>query len=275
MLRVRTRSEVYFSRSRVRPMSTAGVSIVDPQRAFLEHLPVIDRAIASIARRHALSSSDAEEFASWAKARIVASEYAVFRKFGGRSSMATYLSAVLAHLFLDYRNSFWGRWRPSAAATRLGPVAIRLEELLHRDGHTMREAREVLRSAGVPLSDIEISRLATQLPMRQPSDEVPLEALDGSRHEAGQVPAEPDFDDAGLQVLRDALQALPAEDQVIMRMRFWQDLSVAEIARILHLDQKPLYRRIDAIEQTMRALLTTRGMDRERARDLLSSEVVW
>jgi RNA polymerase sigma factor (sigma-70 family) len=258
-------------------MPDAGAPLADPEGAFLEHLPIIDRVIAVIARRHALSSSDADEFASWAKSRIIDSDYAVFRKFAGRSSVSTYLSAVFAHLFLDYRNAIWGRWRPSAAATRLGPVGIRLDELLHRDGYTLREAREVLRSAGVEQNDAEIGRMAAQLPARQASSEVSLEALDGTPEEAAHplVEVEEELDDDGFRILREVLATLQPEDQVILRMRFWDNTSVANIARTLRIDQKPLYRRIEAIETNLRALLGTRGVDRERARDLMSSRVTW
>ncbi len=68
--------------------------IADPALAFLENLSLIERVVAIIARRNALSTTDADEFGSWARSRIIDSDYAVFRKFGGRSSMATYLSVV-------------------------------------------------------------------------------------------------------------------------------------------------------------------------------------
>ena len=259
----------------LRSMHVAGAPIADPERAFLEHLPVIDRIVALIARRHLLSASDADDFSSWAKSRVIDAEYAIFRKFGGRSSMATYLSAVFAHLFLDYRNSIWGRWRPSAAASRLGPVGVRLDELLHRDGYSLREAREVLRSAGVTETDVDLGRMAAQLPVRQASTEVSLDAIERTAFEAAEAPGDIGPDDAGLHVLRDALDALPAEDRVIVRMRFWDDRSVADIARLLRIEQKPLYRRIEAIEDALRELLSARGMDKDGARELLSREVAW
>ena len=273
--RRRTPSRLPFSKPRLSLLSAAGAPSADPERLFLENLPVIDRVVAVIARRHALTVADADEFASWAKARIIGSEYAVFRKFGGRSSMATYLAVVFSHLFLDYRNSLWGRWRPSAAATRMGPIGLRLEELLHRDGCTLREACEVLRSAGASQSDVELGRMAAQLPARNASTEVPLETVDGTVHEVDLPAPDVNTDDDGLRTLRDAIRALPAEDQVIMKLRFWDDLSVADTARILRIEQKPLYRRIENIESRLRDLLTSQGLDRERARDLLSSEVAW
>jgi RNA polymerase sigma factor (sigma-70 family) len=272
---VRSRNGAPPTSTRLSLMHAAGAPPADPAREFVTHLPLIERVIGVIARRHALSSAEADEFGSWSRTRIIDSDYAVFRKFGGRSSMSTYLSAVFGHLLLDYRNSVWGRWRPCAAATRMGPVGIRLDELLHRDGYSLREAREVLRSAGVVETDAEIGRMAAQLPSRSAATEVSLAAIDGTVHEAGRAQPDVGADDDGFQSLREAIDALPAEDQVIMRMRFWDDVSVADIARVLRLEQKPLYRRIEAIEQTLRDQLTVRGVDRDRARDLLSSEVAW
>ena len=256
-------------------MQASGAPLADPAGEFVAHLPIIERVIAIIARRHVMSTTDAADFSSWACARIIESDYAAFRKFGGRSSMSTYLGAVFAHLFLDYRDSIWGRWRPSVAAKKLGPVGIRLDELLHRDGCSLREARETLRSAGFTESDIEITRMAAQLPLRQSTSEVPLKSIEGSFQEADGSAMDAFPDEDGLDALRAAVNALPAEERVIMRMRYWDDVSVADIARILRLDQKPLYRRIEAIEQSLRDMLTARGLDRDRARNLLSSEVAW
>lgn len=270
-----TPSRVQFWSQRLSLLPAAGAPSADPERLFLDHLPVIDRVVAVIARRHAMSALDADEFASWAKERIIGSDYTVFRKFGGRSSMATYLTVVFGNLFHDYRNNLWGRWRPSAAATRMGAIGTRLEELLHREGFTLREACEVLRSSGATQSDVEIARMAARLPARSASTEVPLELVDGTVHEAYRPAPEAGADDAGFQTLRNAIRALTPEEQVILKMRFWDDVSVADIARILRIEQKPLYRRIESIESRLRDLLTGRGLNRDRARDLLSSEVVW
>jgi DNA-directed RNA polymerase specialized sigma24 family protein len=249
--------------------------LADPQRAFLEHLATMDRVIAAIARRNSLDADDASEFRSWLRARIIGSDYAVFRKFAGRSSLQTYLTAVLGHLFLDYRNHEWGRWRPSAAAVRLGAAAIKLDELLNRDGYALREAVEVVRSSHPDLSARQVVALAQRLPIRNTATEVPLEALDGSPYEAvdallGELGGNDDF-----ATLRAALHELADEDQLILRMRFWDDVSIADIARTLRLEQKPLYRRIAAIEGQLRALLRDRGVDHERAREMLASEAVW
>ncbi|HKG92751.1 MAG TPA: sigma-70 family RNA polymerase sigma factor [Gemmatimonadaceae bacterium] len=263
-------------------MSSQTVSAAsNPERMFLSSLPLIDRVVAIQARRHALSAADAEDFGSWAKARLMDGDYAVFRKFGGRSSLPTYLTTVLVNLFRDYRNSRWGRWRPSAAAKRLGPVAIRLESLLYRDRYPMREAAQILRSSGVTLDDGEIGRLAASFPERQPTGEISLDAVPQSEAGALADPAAaPGYrDEAASQkverALLDLVAELPPEDGLILRMRFWDDRSVADVARTLRLDQKALYRRIERIQERLRAALETRGIDRSLASDFLSGDLPW
>jgi RNA polymerase sigma factor for flagellar operon FliA len=70
--------------------------------------------------------------------------------------------------------------------------------------------------------------------------------------------------------LRRALDQLPAEDRCILLMRYWQDMSVADIARALSLQQKPLYKRLDKLLGELRRLLTQFGVAPERAMELVN-----
>lgn len=257
-------------------MTATGQPVGSPERLFLEHLPVIDRILAIIARRNALTAADAEEFAAWARVRLTDGDYAILRKFGGRSSLKTYLSVVLSNLFRDYRNSAWGRWRPSAAATRLGPLAIRLEELVSRDGCAVREAISILRSAGATEPDAELARLAARLPQRAIERTVAVDDVEGTLPAPHAALPEPDEDRTRIEhALLAAIAELPDEDRVITRMRFWDGISVADIAKILGLEQKPLYRRIEAIERRLRDSLARHGVTEHRAREVLVEEGIW
>lgn len=254
-------------------MTATGQSARAPEQLFAESLPVIDRILAVIARRHGLTTADADEFAAWARVRLTDNDYSILRKFSGRSSISTYLSVVLANLFRDYRNSIWGRWRPSAAAQRLGPVAIRLEELLSRDGSSLRESIGILQSAGVALSEKELTQLAARLPHRVTTGEVPL---DNSSTNIQANPAPSLFFEEERQqieaTLKLAIADLPDEDRVITRMRFWDNIGIADIARTLGLDQKPLYRRIEAIQRRLKTSMAARGLTDEAALDFLRGE---
>jgi RNA polymerase sigma factor for flagellar operon FliA len=256
-------------------MSAPQALIADPERAFLENFALIERILSIIARRHSLSKADAQEFGAWAKARLVQNDYAIFRKFAGRSTLSTYLTVVLTNSLRDYRNSVWGRWRPSAAAVRLGPIGIRLEELLYRDDHTLREAIAVLHSAGCELTDGDLARLAVKIPPRQHPTEVGLEKVDEAA--VGIEATTPTSSDtaAVIEALRAVVQQLPPDERVITRMRFWDDVSVADIARALGLEQKPLYRKLESIQDRLRKWLEARGIDRERAAEILTGETIW
>jgi RNA polymerase sigma factor (sigma-70 family) len=246
----------------------------DAKQLFVSSLPLIESLVRDMARRHALSTADVEEFGSWVCERLIEDDYATLRKFRGRSSLKTYLNSVLAYLFADYRNARWGRWRPSAAARRCGPIGIRLEELMHRDGFTLREAKQFLLSQTSDTTERDLNRIAARLPRRVKTVEVPLDAathevLDDSRSEAEHA----DTEQASALLnaaLREVLEALDPEEQLMTRMRYWDGRSVADIARIFRLDAKPLYRRLDAIEVRIRQGLLSRGMDKARVMDILA-----
>ena len=255
--------------------SPAANSGSELERTFLSSLPMIDRIIALQTRRHAVSPADADEYAAWAKARIIDSDYAILRKFAGRSSLQTYLTAVLVNLFRDYRNMCWGRWRPSAAAKRHGPIAIRLEELLYREAFPLREAGQILRSSGAEVTDAELAILAVLIPSRAAVRETSLEDNDSvvaAIADSSAQTSDADPESEALEItLRSLLNDLSPEDALIVKMRFWSGVSVADIARTLQLKQKPLYRRIEVIKEQMRKALEARGIDRTTASEFLSA----
>jgi RNA polymerase sigma factor (sigma-70 family) len=251
------------------------------ERLLLEHLPWIERACAALARRHGLAGDEADDFLSWARMRLLEDDCAILRKFRGECAATTYLTVVLATLFRNYRVREWGKWRPSAAARREGALAVRLEAMVRRDGFRLEEAGERLRTAGATtLSDRELAVLLARLPAHAPSR--PLAAGDAALAE---VPAATGAADAGVladeasahrvageAALRRALERLAPRDQVVFRMRFWEGLTVAQIARGLGVPQKGLYRRIERALPRMRRELERGGMTRADVRELLDDD---
>ena len=242
---------------------------------FQRELPLIEGVIRFVVRRHRLPPSQADEFVSHARLRLIEHDYQILRRFGGRSSLRTYLATVVERLLLDYRISEWGKWRPSAEARRGGPVAVRLDQLLHRDGLPFEQAVEVLLvSEQVPASRAELEALRARLPRRSHrsfvSDEVlrevgvPPAAL--SSVEAREAAAVATRTRAALLV---ALAQLPAQEQLIVRLHFGEGLTVAEVARTLQVAQKPLYRQLDRILERLRALLEAEGVQSETVREYI------
>lgn len=248
------------------------------EHLYLEHRTVIDQAIAAICRRHRLSTAEAEDFGGSVRLHLIEDDYAVLRKFEGRSSIKSYLFAVIAHLAQDWRNATWGKWRHSAEAKRLGPLAMDLERLVVRDGLSVDEARETLRTRGqIDHSADALAALLQRLPGRLPRRFVTDEALVDYPAQAPAPDASLAQHDAGRAAhhaacaLGAALSNLGAQDRLIIKMRFLDDFSIAEIARVLGLEQKPLYRRIERLLTELRNTLQQAGLTSTELADVLAA----
>lgn len=238
-----------------------------PETLLTSELDTVDRIVGSLARRHRLNPDEHDEFGGWVRMKLVENDYAILRKYEGRSSIATYLSVVLANLLRDWRVRMWGRWRPSAAARRAGPDGVELERLTNRDGHSVDSAIRVLRSRGyTERSDREWMRIAASFPERgRPRTESDPEAV---ARAASPIRADEEvleeeraeLASAILASLEACLSDLPDEDRVILKLRYWHDLGVADIARALHLEQRPLYRRVERLLGILRKKLSAHGV---------------
>ena len=112
---------------------------------FASHLPIIEDAIRAVVCRRRLSWEERQDFTATAMLRLLEDDRAILRKFEGRSSLKTYLIAAIDRMLLDFRIAQWGKWRASAEARRLGPIALSLEKLVSCDCLSFAEASETLR----------------------------------------------------------------------------------------------------------------------------------
>jgi RNA polymerase sigma factor (sigma-70 family) len=247
---------------------------------FLAQLELIDRVIGFVCRRNHLNAADAEDFASHARLKLMDDGYAILRKFQGRSSLKTFLSITLQRLFYDYRIAAWGKWRPSAEARKRGPVAVLLEQLLGRDGHTFEEALEILTvNHRVTETRVDLERIAASLPPRVKRRVEREEALAGipSRESADDAANEDERRQAAGRVgraLQDLLASMPAQERLILRLRFEDGRTVADIAGMLRLDQKGLYRRLERLFRDLRSGLEGRGVTAEEVSSLMGDALI-
>ena len=248
------------------------------EATYLEHLRTIERIAAFVARRSHLNPDEASEFTQEVRVRLLDDDYAIIRKFEGRSSFSTYLTTVIIRLFHQWRVEQWGKWRPSAEAKRLGDKAITIERLLTRDGFTLDEVVKVLTTpASSPYTLAEIEAIYVRLPLRSPrpvlvSDEVLPEvaSVEADAHVRTESRDHERTASHAAATMDGMLEHMDAEDRLILQMRFWDALKVPEIARTLNIEQKKLYKRLDKLFAVLRRGLETAGLSKTDVGALLS-----
>jgi RNA polymerase sigma factor (sigma-70 family) len=252
-----------------------------PEDFFRGHLKLIEQVIAHACQRFRLRREDAEDFSSWVKIKLIENDYRKIREFKGTSTPKTYLTIVIINLLKDYINHLWGKWRSSEEAKRLGEVAIRLEELIVRDGYSFDMACHLLRqNYNVEASWQDLQALAARLPPRLPRrmeredvleivptrELTPEEALLAKERAVMRRRVE--------AALFRARKTLPADDQLIIEL--WMGgCSVANIARSqgkTREEEKGLYRRIDKIKEALRKALEREGVRRPDIDEILGPD---
>jgi RNA polymerase sigma factor for flagellar operon FliA len=250
----------------------------NPEILILEHLGWINRVSEMTCTQHGVWGPEAEDFAASVRLKIMEDDYAILRRHRGESSLKTYLAAIVHRKFLDHWREQRGRWRPSAEARRLGPPAPDLEALVYRDNYRLDQAGEKLRTSGrTTLSDRGLGRLLKKLPLREPlwhqdvsTDAVPDTTEADARADDGVTRAERRvLRDHVTGALRRAMAQLTSEDQVIVRMHIVDGLSLADVARALMIEQKPLYRRVKRLRELLRTIMEAEGVHGDDVQDLM------
>jgi RNA polymerase sigma factor (sigma-70 family) len=249
-----------------------------PMQLFEANLPLVERAIARVCRDCGLTGADAEDFASSARIALMANDCAILRQYQGRSSLASYLTIVIRRLLVDQRRAV-GRWVPSSEARRHGTAGLLLEHLLHRDGRSLRDAVAIAAERHRELTHEQLERIAAGLPDRVPRVRF-VEFAEGSEDRFAAVATADervaDLDrrrrgDGASATIREAMSAMTAEDRLILRLRFVKERSIADIARALQREQRPLYRRIEALLGVLRHALERAGFEAAAIADLIGA----
>ena len=238
---------------------------------YSDNADAIEAILRYVCRKNRLSADDGDEFSSFARLKLLEDDCAILRKFGGLSTLKTFLNTVVINLFHDWRISRWGKWRPTAEARRLGPVAIELERLCLRDRIEYEQSAQLLISKAVAESMQECDTIWAQLKRRTGRSFVEVD-----QDLPSATPSyDPILDDERKQLvarvtksLRDALAQLPPGDALIFQLRYWDKVSVANIARTQGVEQKPLYRRFDELFRRIKEAMLSSGVTEGEIRGL-------
>lgn len=238
-----------------------------PRQLFEENLSLIERTIVRACRRAGLVGADAEDFASTVKIALIENDYAVLRAWEQRSSLATYLAVIVQRLLADEQIRAYGRWHASARAKTLGEMAVMIETLLCRRGRSIEEILPIVQAVDPSITRARIEEIAAQLPERtrrprvvELDENVPVAASDRTDTRIFAEEAK-EIAERAASIVRSALDQLPEEDQTLIWFRFGSGMSVADIARMTRLPQRPLYRRLESLLGRLRGALAKAGID--------------
>ena len=246
---------------------------LNARQLYDQNLELIGQVNKALCRKRRLSEDECNDVSSHVHVRLLENGCAVLAKFRGKASLKSYLNITIENIYRDFRNHLWGKWRPTAQAQRLGDTAILLERLTHRDGYSFAEAVEIMRTNHrVAASIKELAELAARLPQRESRGFSGEEILDTLP--AGEDPGETMLTKEKFariqkieQSLNKALESLDERDRLLIKMRFYRQIKVKEIAKRLDEDPRKLYKRFDRLLSRLEKILIQSGLNPSELED--------
>lgn len=231
-----------------------------------DNLRFIERVVVKACRQRGVFDPEAEDIRQQVLLKLTTGDSAELAAFRGDSSLETFVTVVTTRMCIDEIRLRKGRWRPSVISQRLGYSAVVLEQLVYRDGLGYEESVAKLLAEGTVRSRQELDEIWSRIPPHPvrrfvPSEEVPEPATTDDPERQAQARERTELEARRRAALDEELSALPAEDQLIVRRLFYDGRTVAEVARELGIDQRPLYRRRDKLLERLRCELERRGFN--------------
>jgi hypothetical protein len=223
------------------------------EQLIQEQRPYIEQVIGDLARRHFLAPPEIDEFRATLIRAIELNDFELLRAFDGRSTWETYLTLVIAREFLLFQMELWGKWRPSPAARRLGAAGVLLEELVVRDGMQVTEAVGMMRAVHrVDTPRYRLMEMAERLRLTNAPSAWQIRVAS---------PASPaPLDDDIQTALNEALAQLAPDDRLIAELRFRDAQPLTRIARMLHMEVRPVQRRLEHVTSVIGSCLSEQGL---------------
>lgn len=223
-----------------------------PGAAWSEFLERYSPLVMHVIRRHETAYGPVMDCFVYVCGALCDDGFRRLRSFrtDGTARFETWLKVVTGNLCVDWRRRQRGRLRPLRAVARLPELDQLVYRCIYVRGMPRAECLHVLRARYPDLTERALSeinaRLHTLLQPRQrwqlslrPSMPVPVDddmddEDDGALHLAAPGPG-PDGDaeqDQQQRLVRDALDRLPHTQRLLLRMRYEQNLTLEQIARL-------------------------------------------
>lgn len=253
----------------------AGTPKPIPAELYRTHLETLQRLLQMLCRKKRIPPEEAKDLMSKVHLKMIADGYLVIARWDRRSSIEVYLGTVIINVWRDHIRESKGKNRPSAAARRLGPLAVELEGLIGRGRMPLAEAFERLKPRFPELTWSGLEEIAGRVKPR------PDRRFEGDEAIAGRPGREMTGEERlfhkeaiarkrqALLLMGQNLAELPDEDRRLLVSACSFGVPVARIAKSLGLPQKPLYRRIEKRLRDLRRQLEAAGIRWEDLHEIL------
>lgn len=240
------------------------------ERLFRDNLDLIEKSAVSVCHLAGLDAADTDDFRQDFLTCLMENGYAVLEHFQGRSSLSTFLISVARRRMVDFRAGDAGRYRPTALAHRLGPVAVELEKLMVLRGLTRDQAVGTIRtSLNGKIAEDRLHALAELLPdrhRRRFEGEDILEAMPSAQGDPREIvrshEAKEQYRDL-MKVLVEGLDLLEPLERLVVVLTLLEPDRISDLARSLDLDQRQLYAARQKALRRLRQHLRENGIGRE------------
>ncbi len=265
-------------------MSDHGIALLlealrspNSRHAWVDFLDTYSPVLYQTARACTTSDDDAADCYLHICQRLAAGGYRRLLKFKpqGKASFTTWLRVVARNICLDWHRSQSGRHRPFKFLQRLSPLEIEIYNQRFVGGASPEETLQRLGPLfpGVSLSDLKdieerlqgslSSRQQWILATRKQPEFSASVAVAGEEEESGVNVPDPGpsqetrfVEQERLSRLESSVGSLPAQERLLVQLRFEQDLSLEEIARVCGLnDAQQVHRRLTAILKKLRTAM--------------------
>ena len=246
--------------------------------AWMEFLESYGPVLYQTARTYTLSQDGAADCYVYICEQLAHNRFRRILKFNpkGPASFTTWLRVVARNLCFDWHRSQSGRHRPFKSLQELSPLEIEIYHWRFAEGASQHETLQQLASQfpGVGFNELAAveDRLQNSLTSRQRwilSTRRQLEisapvAVAGEEGDLGvlDVPdPQPDQEKQLLtqqqrEQLQQSLTSLPADERLLLQLRFEHDLSLDEVARLCGLgDGQRVHRKLKAVLTKLRSLM--------------------
>jgi len=249
-------------------------AVMDPKETLAS--PDTLGRVEALCRRRCRGENEADECYLFVLEGLQADDYARLRKFEGKSRPATYIHSCVHALISDFLRNRYGRKRIPGAVAGLGTWAEAVYEMICWKKRSLEAAYDLVALKGLFNGSIEEFYSRAEPVRKAPCPENPnFISMNGGEDGPGTEPADTDRPNPlesllekldhqrrtrAARIIREVTDRLSEPDQLLVRLVFASDHSVAAAARAMGLDPRAANKRLKKLLTRFREKLLAEGI---------------